>query len=312
MMSPHGPKNDAAHESKEIADFVDFLIIEKGLAKNTLSAYGKDLDDFLLYLKKQRSRDLPAAERGDVASFIQHLSSKKNSARSISRKISAIKGLYKYLAGEKRINADPTVNIQMPKAEKRLPSVLSHHEMERMLSAPGTGKKGALRDRAIFELLYACGLRISELTGLRLSHLNRAGGFLRVFGKGGKERVVPVGKAALEWIDRYLGEERPALSSPRAEDFVILNRRGGPMSRMGVWKIIRENARKAGISTRVSPHTFRHSFATHLLKGGADLRSVQEMLGHSDISTTQIYTHVNKEYLKDIHTTFHPRNKKKT
>jgi len=311
-MEGQNPKKEAAPESREIADFMDFLIIEKGLSKNTILAYGHDLDDFLIYLTKAKAGEILSAQRGEIAAYIQHLSANKISARSISRKISAIKGLYKFLSGEKRVTLDPTVNIQMPKAEKRLPSVLSHHEMEKMLSSPGTGEKGGLRDRAIFELLYACGLRISELIGLRLSHMNRAEGFLRVFGKGGKERVVPVGNAALEWINRYLTEERPSLSGPKSEDFVILNRRGSPMSRMGVWKIIRANAGRAGIETHVSPHTFRHSFATHLLKGGADLRSVQEMLGHSDISTTQIYTHVNKEYLKDVHTTFHPRNKKKT
>lgn len=298
-------------ESREIAEFMDFLIIEKGLSKNTLSAYGLDLEEFLVYLTKWRSRDILTAERNDIAAFVQNLSARKMSARSISRKLSAIKGLYKFLTSEKKLPKDPTLNIERPKTDRRLPSVLSHGEMDRMLDSPASGVKGALRDRAAFELLYACGLRISELISLRLSQLNGAAGFIRVFGKGSKERIVPVGKAALEWINRYLIEERPTLLSGKSADYIILNQRGGPLSRMGVWKIIRAHSIKAGIETHVSPHTFRHSFATHLLKGGADLRSVQEMLGHSDISTTQIYTHVNKEYLKDVHMTFHPRNRKK-
>ena len=298
-------------ESREIADFMDHLIIERGLSKNTLTAYGKDLDDFNLYLRKQKSKELTVASRDDVASFIRYLSSKKMSSRSISRKLSAIKGVYKFLAGEKRILKDPTNAIESPKMEKKLPSVLSHNEMERMLSSPAAGLKGSLRDRAVFELLYACGLRISELTSLRLSQLNSASGFIRIIGKGNKERIVPVGKAALEWILRYIQEERPVLANVKSGDFVILNQQGGPLSRMGAWKIIHNHALSAGIEAHISPHTFRHSFATHLLKGGADLRSVQEMLGHSDISTTQIYTHVNREYLKDIHITYHPRNKKK-
>lgn len=296
-------------ESPEVHDFMDFIIVEKGLSKNTLSAYGRDLDDFILFLRKD-GKDVLAAERADIAGFVRHLSGRSLTSKSISRKLSAVKGLYKFLAGEKRVVKDPTLNIERPKASKKLPSVLSHHEMDLMLNGRALTEHGGLRDRAIFELLYASGLRISELINLKLGDINRTQGFIRVFGKGSKERVVPLGRAALEWIERYLAESRPTLAKGHSGDFVILNQRGGRMSRMGVWKIIHASAQNAGIDTHVSPHTFRHSFATHLLKGGADLRSVQEMLGHSDISTTQIYTHVNKEYLKDIHATFHPRNKK--
>jgi len=293
-----------------IHDFLDYLIIEKGLAGNSIQAYGGDLDDFSDFLSHCAKKDACAAEREDVAAFVRHCSGSGLSGKSIARKLSAVKGLYRFLLDEGRIDHDPTLNVEKPRTDKKLPSVLSRHEMERMLEAVKTGPKGGLRDRAILELLYACGLRISELLTLKLSDLHMENGFISVFGKGSKERVVPIGAKAVEWVRRYLRDERPLLlARKKAQDWVILNRRGGRMSRMGVWKIILKYAKAAGIRTHVSPHTFRHSFATHLLKGGADLRSVQEMLGHADISTTQIYTHVNKEYLKDIHATFHPRSR---
>jgi len=295
----------------EVTAYLDFLIIEKGLSKNTLMAYGRDLDDFNFFLK-QTSRTLFDCSRDDISSFIQTLSRNGVSPRSTARKLSAIKGLFHYLLAEKKLATDPTLLILQPKTAKKLPSVLSHHDMESMLASVETEKPGGLRDRAIFELLYACGLRISELISLKLADLNSQDGYLRVFGKGSKERVVPIGTQALKWINRYITEERIRLAGPKSENHVILNRRGKKLSRMGAWKIIFAHARKAGIDTHVSPHTFRHSFATHLLKGGADLRSVQEMLGHSDISTTQIYTHVNRDYLKDVHLSFHPRNHKET
>ncbi|MFH0920698.1 MAG: site-specific tyrosine recombinase XerD [Fibrobacterota bacterium] len=298
------------NESPEVAEYLDYLIIERGLSKNTLSAYGRDLDDFSAHLTAS-GKALLQAEREDVAGYLRVLSLRKITARSQARKVSAIKGLYRYFTSENRLAQDPTLNIEMPKPMKRLPSILSVHDMEQLLASPDTAKKAGLRDRAIFELLYACGLRISELINLKLSDLNAEAGFVRVFGKGSKERVVPVGRAALEWIQRYIDEERPRLLSKKTSDFVILNQRGGRMSRMGAWKILLHYARRAGITRHVSPHTFRHSFATHLLKGGADLRSVQEMLGHADISSTQIYTHVNRNFLQDMHTSFHPRNRKK-
>jgi len=297
-------------ESREVAEYLDYLIIERGLSKNTLSAYGRDLDDFILHLAKSGKAVL-AAEREDISDFLRTLSQRKLSARSQARKVSALKGLYRYFASEKQLAQDPTLNIEMPKPVRRLPSVLSVHDMEQILATAGQGKKAGLRDRAIFELLYACGLRISELIHLRRADLNREAGFARVFGKGSKERLVPVGRAALEWIQRYLDEERPRLLSKKSEDFIILNQRGGKMSRMGVWKILLHHAKQAGITQHVSPHTFRHSFATHLLKGGADLRSVQEMLGHADISTTQIYTHLDYQHLSRVYDAAHPRAKRK-
>jgi integrase/recombinase XerD len=293
----------------EINDFLDFLIIEKGLSKNTINAYGKDLDDYTFFLKKKAKKEIGTADKKDISNFIQYLSRKKVSPRSISRKVSSLKGLYRFLSAEGRISHDPTVNIETMRSDKKLPEVLSHQEMENLLSAPVINKKGGLRDRAIFELLYACGLRISELINLKVSDIHQSTGFVRILGKGAKERVVPIGEKALKWVQRYVNEERPGLSGRKSRDFVILNQRGAPLSRMGVWKIIDAYVKKVGIAVPVSPHTFRHTFATHLLKGGADLRAVQEMLGHTDISTTQIYTHINKEYLKDVHMTFHPRNK---
>ncbi len=297
-----------AVESREVNDFMDFLIIERGLAKNSVAAYGTDLDRFVSYLSG-RGKEVGAADKHDLSGHIQTLSAQGCAPRTISRKISAIKGLYKFLIGEKRVAADPTQNLVLPKAGKKLPTFLEYNDMEALLALPDTKKKGGLRDRAMLELLYACGMRVSELINLRIQNIQADGGFIRVFGKGSKERVVPIGGQALEWVMKYITEERPLFATEASEDFVLLNRRGRPFSRMGLWKIIHALLFKAGIKTHASPHTFRHTFATHLLKGGADLRSVQEMLGHADISTTQIYTHVNREYLKDVHQTYHPRNK---
>jgi integrase/recombinase XerD len=291
-------------------DYFDHLIIEKGLSKNSISAYGRDLDDFALYLKES-NKEVLTADRSDISAYIQKLSKSGLLPRSLARKISAIKGLYKYLLSEKIMVDDPTIDMQGPKTGRRLPHPVSYSDMDRLLNAPDLSKKGGLRDRAMLELLYACGLRVSEMSDLKLSDMDISACFLRVFGKGSKERIVPLGKAALEWINRYINEERPAFVKPQSGDHVILNMRGKKLSRIGAWKIIHQYAISLGISIPVSPHSFRHSFATHLLNGGADLRSVQEMLGHADISTTQIYTHVDNSYLKDVHQTFHPRNKKK-
>jgi integrase/recombinase XerD len=211
---------------------------------------------------------------------------------------------------EKIIVDDPTIDMQGPKTGRKLPHAVSYTDMDRLLSAPDISKKGGLRDRAMLELLYACGLRVSEMSDLKLSDMDRTACFLRVFGKGSKERMVPLGKAALEWINRYIEEERPHFVKAHSGDYVVLNMRGKKLSRIGAWKIIHQYAIALGIDIPVSPHSFRHSFATHLLNGGADLRSVQEMLGHADISTTQIYTHVDNSYLSDVHQTFHPRNRK--
>jgi len=290
-------------------DYFDHLIIEKGLSKNSIAAYGRDLDDFVTFLSGI-SKDIFNAERSDVSQYVQKLSSDGLLPRSLARKMSAIKGLYKYLIDEKLIKDDPTLDMQGPKTGRKLPHPVSYNDMERLLSAPDLTKKGGLRDRAMLELLYACGLRVSEMSDLKISDMDREASFLRVFGKGSKERIVPIGKAALEWINRYINEERHLFVKPHSGDFVILNQRGKKLSRIGAWKIIHAYARTLGIDIPVSPHSFRHSFATHLLNGGADLRSVQEMLGHADISTTQIYTHVDNSYLKDVHQTFHPRNKK--
>ena len=304
-------KDAHSPESPDINDYLDFLIIEKGLSKNTIAAYARDLDAFFAFCRRAGLDGPCGAGKNDVSGFIQFLSRQRVSARSIARKISAVRGLYRFLSDENRVQEDPTLNITAPKTGKKLPRFLDYHDMEKILEAPDTGAPGGLRDRAIFELLYACGLRISELISLKCADLNAQGGLVRVFGKGSKERMVPVGRAALAWIQKYMAVERPLLANAKSGDTLILNRRGGHMSRMGLWKIVDKFARRAGIDDRVSPHVFRHSFATHLLKGGADLRAVQEMLGHADISTTQIYTHVNKDYLKDIHATFHPRNKRR-
>ncbi len=292
-----------------LSEYFDYLIIEKGLSANSISAYGRDLDDFVEFIEK-RGRTLMSAENGDISHFVRELSIRKLHPRSLSRKISAIRGFYRYLLAEKRIESDPTIGIDSPKVGRKLPSSISYYDMERFLSAPNLGERGGLRDRAMLELLYACGLRVSEMVRLKISDIDKNECFIKVFGKGSKERIVPMGKAALVLIERYINEERPMLVKAYSGDFLILNLRGKKLSRIGVWKIIDKYSRKIGVDIQVSPHSFRHSFATHLLSGGADLRSVQEMLGHSDISTTQIYTHVDNNYLKDVHQTFHPRNRK--
>jgi integrase/recombinase XerD len=219
---------------------------------------------------------------------------------------------HEFMMNEGYVKKDITENIISPKIPKRLPKVLSINEIEKILNVIDITKILGIRDRAMLELLYACGLRISELLKLRLSSIFFDEGWIRIFGKGNKERIVPFGNEARKWLKKYINYFRPELKKKnifKAEDFIFLNVRGGPLSRMGVWKIIQQYVKSAGIYKKVSPHTFRHSFATHLLEGGADLRAVQEMLGHSDISTTQIYTHLDRDYLKEIHKTFHPRER---
>lgn len=287
--------------------YLSHLAVERGLSRLSLEAYSRDLARFAGFLKGQGLDDPCRAERGHIVEFLEQLSGCGLAPVSLARNISSLRGFYRFLAGEGLCPRDPTESLDSPKMAKRLPEVLTVAEVEALLAQPDSATPLGLRDRAMLEVIYACGLRISELLGLKRSDLAFDQGFIRCFGKGSKERVVPIGKTARHWTERYLEGSRPALAQKYPSDVLFLNNRGRKMSRMGFWKLLKAYARKAGIKKRVHPHIMRHSFATHLLEGGADLRSVQEMLGHADISTTQIYTHVDREYLKEVHRQFHPR-----
>lgn len=289
-----------------------FLQLEKSLAGNSIEAYEHDIDRYSAYLESSGIMDYDAVEEEHISKFIRLLRETGLSPKSIARNISAVKGLHKFLIGEKKTQFDPTQNIELPKKGKHLPDVLSLEEINRILDAADpaaeTATKFVWRDRAILETLYATGMRVSELTGLTQSNILEEQQLVRVFGKGSKERLVPIGEFALKWINEYKQRLRSGLADGiRSNDAVFLNHRGGPISRVSVWQIVTDYTRRAGIKKEIHPHTFRHSFATHLLEGGADLRSVQEMLGHADISTTQIYTHIDREHLKQQHRQFHPR-----
>ena len=274
---------------------------------NTVDGYRNDLSRLGGALARKGGRDLLAALPADLSAHMRDLQRQGLSPRSSARALSAIRGFYEHLvtAGERKDN--PAVNLLPPKLWKPLPKVLSEDEVEALLAAPDVGAPLGLRDRAMLELLYATGLRVSELVGLTLPQLRLDAGFLIAFGKGSKERVVPVGEQAEHWTRRYLAEVRPTLGHGRHQ-MVFLNRYGEPMSRSGFWRIIKAHGLKAGIRSPLSPHVLRHSFATHLLEHGADLRAVQAMLGHTDISTTQIYTHIHQARLKSLYDKFHPRS----
>ncbi len=296
----------------EKQSYYRFIQLEKSLAGNSIEAYERDIDRYAAYLESLNITKFDAVEEEHISKFIRQLREAGLSPKSIARNISAVKGLHKFLIGEKRTTHDPTQNIELPKKGKHLPDVLSLAEINKILDAADpaneTATKFVWRDRAILETLYATGMRVSELTGLTQSNILEEQQLVRVFGKGSKERLVPIGEFALKWINEYKRRLRGELmKGKRSNDAVFLNHRGGPISRVSVWQIVSDYTRRAGIKKEIHPHTFRHSFATHLLEGGADLRSVQEMLGHADISTTQIYTHIDREHLKQQHRQFHPR-----
>jgi integrase/recombinase XerD len=286
--------------------YLESLAVERGLSQNTVSGYRLDLARLGEWLAK-RGGDLRTATAADLSAHMRDLQQKGLSPRSSARALSALRGFYEnqVTLGERQDN--PAVNLLPPKLWKPLPKVLSEEEVEALLAAPDIATPLGLRDRAMFEMLYAAGLRVSELVGLKLSQLRLDAGFLIAFGKGSKERVVPVGEQAEDWTRRYLSEVRPSLAHGRHQE-VFLNRHGETMSRSGFWRIIKAHGRQAGIRSPLSPHVLRHSFATHLLEHGADLRVVQSLLGHTDISTTQIYTHIHQARLKSLYDKFHPRS----
>ncbi len=287
--------------------FLDYLSIEKGLSKNTLSAYRRDLNRYFHFLEKRKLRSLEAVTRREITDFLLSERDRGLEPSSVARGQVAIRMLHRFLTQEGRIREDVTQALESPKIWKHLPDCLSADEVSRLLAAPDTRQPQGLRDQACLELMYAAGLRASEAAALKTGNLSPESGTLRVAGKGEKERMVPVGRAALKSLERYLRTVRPKWLKGRAEDALFVTKFGRRMSRQTVWAILKRNATAAGIHKTVYPHILRHSFATHLLENGADLRIVQELLGHSDIATTQIYTHVEKSRLKGIHKKFHPR-----
>jgi len=290
-----------------VEPFLDFLVFERGLADRTVQAYQRDLLRLIEFFEARGVRDPEGIEPGDLREYVFHLKDQGLQASTIRRAQSSMRTYFGFLVAEGVLAEDPSDRLESPRASRRLPDALGRGEIERLLDAPDPDGRLYWRDRAALETLYATGLRVSELTGLVLSSLDLAEGICLVMGKGSKERLVPVGGAAVRALTRYLNELRPQLDRGGGRGRVFLNARGAPLSRMAVWRLVRESARRAGLAKRVSPHTLRHTFATHLLEGGADLVAVQELLGHADISTTQIYTHLDREYLREIHRRYHPR-----
>jgi len=290
-----------------LEQFLDYVSLERGLSKNTRAAYEDDISRFLDDLVKRGVQSLNEVTRKQI---LEHLLSEKArglAANSLSRHLVSLKVFFRYLAQEGLLSVNVAEAMDSPKVWKMLPSVLTPKEIDRLFDAPNLKKPLGIRNRALLELLYASGLRVSELTGLQLTDLHFDEHFLRCIGKGRKERVVPVGGTAIKWIERYIKEVRPLLTPGDQEQTVFLSMRRHAISRKTVWDMIKKYARDAGITKRISPHTMRHSFASHLLANGAELRIIQEMLGHADIATTQIYTHVDPDRLKGVHRQFHPR-----
>ncbi|MEQ9618636.1 MAG: site-specific tyrosine recombinase XerD [Deltaproteobacteria bacterium] len=288
--------------------FLTYLVVEKGLSENTLESYGRDVRKFADFVKKNDIESVEAIKYNNILDFLSYSKEQGFSATTIVRSIVSIKQFFKYLRMEKILTEDPTAHIRTPRMKKSIPGVISLNEVERILAAPDESLPEGLRDAAMLEVLYATGIRVSELIGLKLNDVNFEHGFVVVYGKGSKERIVPMGDKARNKLLDYLRDSRPALLKSREAKALFVTRRGKGMTRQGFWKIIKHRALTAGISKKISPHTLRHSFATHLLERGADLRTIQVMLGHSDISTTQIYTHVESERLKEIHKKYHPRS----
>ena len=288
-----------------IDSFIEYLIVERSAPDNTVQAYHHDLDDFAAFIEG-RNISIKDTTRQHLAEFTSWCTKRKLKATSINRRLSTIRQFFRFLLEEGVITADPTRDLVTPKRGSYLPDVLSEDEVDRLLSAPDISTPIGIRDKAMLELLYATGLRVSELVGLKVSNLNLHIGYLICHGKGDKERLVPMGETAMRWVAEYTGTVRPSLMKAPS-DVLFSSNRGKAMSRQNFWYMVKRYARQAGIWKSISPHVLRHSFATHLLGGGADLRSVQMMLGHADISTTQIYTHVTAQRLKEIHERFHPR-----
>ena len=300
------PAADADHPLLD--QFCDRLWLEEGLARTTLDSYRSDLRQFAKWLRERPDASLTAVSAADLQEYLSHLFAvRRASARTASRALSALKRFYGLAARERWVASDPSLRIDAPKLPRSLPRAPSEHDVERLLAAPDVAAARGMRDRAMIETLYATGLRVSELVGLKLGQVSLDMGVVRVIGKGSKERLVPLGAEADRWIERYLSAARGELLGMRTSDALFVTARGGAMTRQAFWQLIGRYALQAGLALPLSPHTLRHAFATHLINHGADLRVVQMLLGHSDISTTQIYTHVARERLKQLHARHHPR-----
>jgi len=287
-------------------DFIDRIWLEEGLARNTLDSYRQDLEQFSTWVQKVSEKSLLQVEQADIQQYLA-FRFPTSKPRSISRLIASLRRLYRFALRENKISVDPTLQIESPKLPRSLPKSLSENDVVALLNAPDLNDPIGLRDRAMLEILYASGLRVSELVGLKVTEVSLTEGVVRVTGKGSKTRLVPMGEVAVDWISRYLNEGRPQILEKRLSDSMFVTQRGSAMTRQAFWYLIKRYALLAGINKHMSPHVLRHAFATHLLNHGADLRVVQMLLGHSDISTTQIYTHVARERLKQLHSVHHPR-----
>ena len=305
------PTDTTRHFEHQVLDFLAYLEFERGLSRNTLEAYRSDLLQYGAYLDRSGC-DVLTVQHGDIAGFLDELAAGTGdrgpvAPATLQRKAACLRSFYRHLRREELIAHDPTADLRAPRKTQRLPQVLSRDEVARLLDAPRGGSPAAMRDRALLELMYACGLRASEATGLHVGDVDLDAGVLRARGKGSKERLVPVGREAITAVRYYLRHGRPRLVGLREEAHLFVNQRGGGLTRQGLYKIVQGHAAAAGLQDRMSPHTLRHTFATHLLAGGCDLRALQEMLGHADIATTQIYTHLSAERLKDQYFRAHPR-----
>ena len=291
-----------------VAGYLDELRVSRRLSANTILAYGRDVDRLADYAERL-DRAPEALDRHDLEAFVRQLMSSGLSPRSVARSVACVRGFYRFLVLDGRLSASPADDLRAPRSWPALPRFLSIDEVDRLLAQPDAATPTGVRDRALLELLYATGMRVTELVTLKTGDVSLAGGFLTCLGKGAKERVVPIGRGATDWVGRYLASARPALLKDRASAMLFVNARGGlSLSRVGFWKIIKKHGRQAGLSQELSPHVLRHSFATHLLERGADLRMIQTLLGHADLSTTQIYTHILEARLKSVYDEFHPRS----
>jgi len=300
------PRHSALSTDLAVDRFLNYLATERGVAANTLVAYGRDLAGFADHLERRHVRNVDAIQVRDVVSFLEGLQQRGLSARSRARMLAAVRGVFAFLLREEERETDPSRDIRLPRLGQRLPRSLAPEEVAALLS-PADGNALAQRDGAMIELLYATGLRVSEVVSLKVSQVNLEAGYLTVVGKGSKERAVPIGSYARRRVLDYLQEARAKILAGRLSPYLFVNRAGRQLSRQGFWKRLRLAVRRAGLAGKVSPHTLRHAFATHLVERGADLRAVQMMLGHADIATTQIYTHVARDRLRAVHRTFHPR-----
>ena len=293
---------------EKIQNIIHYMVGEKGLDKNTVVSYERDLKSYTKYLQKVEGiTSFHDVTRMHIVNFLHHLKENNKSSKTMARHIASVRSFHQFLLRERVVEHDPSVHIETPQAERKLPKVLSIDEVEALLQIPKATSAFGIRDKAMLELLYATGLRVSELIELNITDVHLTMGFVRCIGKGNKERIIPLGSLAAEAIQHYIEKGRPELLGKKTAEALFLNHHGNRLSRQGFWKILKRLAKEANIQKELTPHTLRHSFATHLLENGADLRAVQEMLGHADISTTQIYTHVSKTRLKDVYKQFHPR-----